>query len=292
MKKISVLILLILFVLTGFSQDKTINVIVFGAHPDDCEADAGGIAYLFTSMGHRVKFVSITNGDKGHPEKGGGDLAKIRREETLEAARILGVQEYDVMNNHDAELMPTLENRWEVIRKIREWNADIVIACRPNDYHPDHRYTAILVQDAAYLVTVPNILPDVPPLKKNPLFLYAQDNFQRPNPFQFDITIDISDTYMTKIASMAAHESQHFYWLPWLSGTLDKVPKEKDDRLKWLANKRKLNITPEIMKKMELWYGKERAEKATHVESFEICEYGMRPSEEQIRELFPMISEN
>ena len=68
--------------------------------------------------------------------------------------------------------------------------------------------------------------------------------------------------------------------------------KEKDDRLKWLANKRKLNITPEIKKRMELWYGKERAEKASHVESFEICEYGMRPSEEQIRELFPMISKN
>jgi len=66
---------------------------------------------------------------------------------------------------------------------IRNWNADVVITHRPYDYHPDHRNTAIAVQDAAFLVTVPNVAPDAPALKKNPVFLYSSDRFQKPLPF-------------------------------------------------------------------------------------------------------------
>ncbi|HYG40332.1 MAG TPA: PIG-L family deacetylase, partial [Cytophagales bacterium] len=195
-------------------QQDTIRVIVFGAHPDDCDNDAGGLAALYSSMGHKVKFVSLTNGDKGHQEKGGGELAVIRLNEAKEAGRRLGI-EYEVLDNHDGELMPTLENRMDVIRLIREWNADIVIAPRTNDYHPDHRYTGVLVQDAAYMVIVPNVLPHTPPLKKNPLFLYGADHFQRPNPFRPDIAIDISQVYDQKLSAIAAHSSQFFEWLPW-----------------------------------------------------------------------------
>ena len=135
-----------------YAQEEPLNIIVLGAHPDDCEADAGGLAALYAQMGHNVKFVSLTNGDAGHYAMGGGVLAKVRMAEAQEAGKILGVKEYVVMDNHDGELMPTLENRLKVIREIRKWNADIVIGPRPNDYHPDHRYTAILMQDAAFMV--------------------------------------------------------------------------------------------------------------------------------------------
>src|SRR5437588_7966746 len=92
---------------------------------------------------------------------------------------------------HDGELRPTVENRRTLTRLIREWKADIVLGHRPNDYHPDHRYTGVLVQDAAYMVTVPNFCPDVPFLRHNPVFMYYPDRFQRPNPFRPDVVVSI-----------------------------------------------------------------------------------------------------
>lgn len=161
------------------AQEKPLNIVVFGAHPDDCDLDAGGTALLFSTMGHRVKFVSLTNGDVGHYSHSREELEAIRRKEAAEAGKRFGVT-YTVLDNHDGELLPTLENRLQVIREIRDWDADIVIAPRPNDYHPDHRYTGVLVQDAAYMVIVPNLAPESPPLEKNPVFLYSADHFQNP----------------------------------------------------------------------------------------------------------------
>jgi len=120
------------------------NILVIGAHPDDCELKAGGTAIKYVERNHKVKFISVTNGDAGHHEIGGGMLAKKRRKESEKAAKILGI-ETEVLDYHDAVLMPTVEVRLQLIRKIREWNADIVITHRPNDYHPDHRYTGVLV---------------------------------------------------------------------------------------------------------------------------------------------------
>src|SRR5688500_5071099 len=194
------------------AQNQPLRIIMIGAHPDDCDQDGGGTAVLFASMGHAVKFVSVTNGDAGHQSMGGGMLAKRRMAEAKEAGKRYGV-EYEVLDNHDGELLPSLEVRLQVIRKIREWNADVVIAPRPNDYHPDHRYTGVLVQDAAYMVAVPNVAPDTPPLKKNPVFFYFQDFFQRPNAFRPDVAIDISATFDRKIEGIDAHVSQMYEWL-------------------------------------------------------------------------------
>jgi len=288
MKKILLLLTAIFLAFQLFSQSDKINVIVIGAHPDDCDGDAGGTAILFSQMGHNVLFVSLTNGDAGHFEKGGGALAKIRRAEAQEAGRRFGVK-YKVLDNHDGELMPDLNIRLDVIRLIREWDADIVIGPRTNDYHPDHRNTAILIQDAAYMVIVPNVAPDTRPLKRNPVFLYAQDRFQKPTPFRPDITIDISDVFGQKIYGMAAHESQFFEWLPWTSGRLDQVPEGEKERVEWLASMRNPRISDDMRESLEKWYGPDRAKQAAHAESFEICEYGHWPSEEEIRKLFPMI---
>jgi LmbE family N-acetylglucosaminyl deacetylase len=175
-----ILLILLLAVSAGFAQSGRLRIIAFGAHPDDCDIKFGGTAAKFARAGHAVKFVSITNGDAGHQDMGGGMLAKRRYKETQESARRLGIAEYEVFDNHDGELTPNLEVRRQVIRAIRKWNADIVIAPRPNDYHPDHRYAGVLVQDAAYMVVVPNVTPDVEPLKKNPVFLYYNDRFQKP----------------------------------------------------------------------------------------------------------------
>ena len=267
---------------------KQIRIIVIGAHPDDCDLDAGGTAAIFASMGHAVKFVSVTNGDAGHQSQGGGMLAKRRAEEAKEAGRRFGV-EYDILDNHDGELEPVLKVRLQIIRKIREWNADIVIAPRPNDYHPDHRYTGVLVQDAAYMVGVPNVVPDCPPLKKNPVFLYSYDHFKRPNPFRPDIAVDITAVFDKKIYALDAHQSQFYEWLPWIGAYLDQVPPDATARKKWLGQRLTETISPEIKNTLEKLYGSRRTAQIKYAESFEICEYGTQPTEEMIRSLFPML---
>jgi LmbE family N-acetylglucosaminyl deacetylase len=166
-----------------------------------------------------------------------------------------------------------------------------VIAPRPNDYHPDHRYTGVLVQDAAYLVIVPNVLPGVAPLKKNPLFLYVSDRFQRPNPFRPDIAIDITTVIDKKIYALDAHVSQFYEWLPWTEQD-STVPSDSVARRKWLHEKRALRtrVTWPVLESLAKWYGKAKAESVRFAEVFEICEYGRNPTEADIRKLFPMLS--
>ncbi|MGZ8516839.1 MAG: PIG-L deacetylase family protein [Chitinophagaceae bacterium] len=290
-KKYSWLLLFIFFLYpAAYSQqdDRKIRIIMIGAHPDDCDDDGGGTAALFAQMGYAVKFVSVTNGDAGHQLTGGVELAKRRLAEAQEAGKRLGIV-YDVLDNHDGQLMPTLEVRLQIIKKIREWNADVVIAPRPNDYHPDHRYTGVLVQDAAYMVAVPNTAPESPALKKNPVFLYFQDRFQRPNAFRPDIAVDITAVFDKKIAALDAHESQMYEWLPWIGHYTDKVPKDKTDRIKWLAETRKQTILPAVQTALEKWYGKEKTRAIKNAEAFEICEYGLQPDDEMIKKLFPML---
>jgi LmbE family N-acetylglucosaminyl deacetylase len=218
----------------------------------------------------------------------GKALAKRRLAEAVEAGKRFGVT-YDVLDNHDGQLIPDLNVRLQVIRKIREWNADIVIAPRPNDYHPDHRYTGVLVQDAAYMVAVPNIAPEQPALKKNPVFLYFQDRFQKPNPFRPDITIDITEVYDQKVHALDAHTSQMYEWLPWIGHYADQVPADTAGRKKWLRDHARVQLIPEVKSSLEKWYGNERADKIQYAEAFEICEYGMQPDEKDKKRLFPML---
>ena len=174
-------------------------------------------------LGHNVIMVSLTNGDAGHQSIPSDQLAKIRREEARRAGEVIGVK-YITLDNHDGQLMPTYENRLQVIRLIREQKADIVIFPRPYDYHPDHRYTGALVLDAAYMVTVPRILPEVPFLEKNPMFLFMSDGFIHPEPFKADICVPIDDVIEKKIDMYHQHTSQMYEWLPFNRGELDKVP--------------------------------------------------------------------
>ena len=173
-------------------------------------------------------------------------------------ARRIGI-DYVVLDNHDGELLPGLKPREDIIRQIRLWNADLVLAPRPNDYHPDHRYTGVLVQDAAYMVVVPNITPDTPALRKNPVFMYFQDGFQRPNPFRPDIAVSIDDVIDKKIDMLDAHVSQFYEWLPWVDGNLDKVPKEPAERKRWLRESRAVKPTPAVREALAKWYGPEKA---------------------------------
>ncbi len=267
--------------------DPPLRIIAFGAHPDDCDIRAGGTAARWAALGHQVKFVAVTNGDAGHQSEGGGALARRRRLEAQEAGRRLGIAEYETLDNHDGELVPSVAVRQQVIRRIRQWNADIVLAPRPNDYHPDHRYTGVLVEDAAYMVVVPNVCPDTPPLRKNPVFLYFQDGFQRPNPFRPDVVVSIDDVLERKIKGLDAHTSQVYEWLPWVAGQLEHVPADPAARLEWLRKMRSGEPLSEPLKEaLRKWYGP-RGDSIRNVEAFEVCEYGRQPSKDDLKRLFP-----
>jgi LmbE family N-acetylglucosaminyl deacetylase len=283
----AVLGVFLMMLISAIGQEQKLNIIAFGAHPDDCDGRAGGVAAKWAALGHRVRFVSVTNGDAGHQSEGGGALAKRRRAEAAEAGRRLGI-EYITLDNHDGELLPTLQVREQIIREIRKWNADLVLGPRPNDYHPDHRYTGILIQDAAYMVTVPNICPDTPSLRKNPVFMYFQDGFQKPNPFSPDVAVSIDDVIDKKIDALDAHVSQVYEWLPWHDGRLAQVPKDPAARKEWLRKTRGGGrISPAMRVALAKWYGEEAAQKIQHAEAFELCEYGSRPGPAEIRRLFP-----
>jgi LmbE family N-acetylglucosaminyl deacetylase len=274
---------------------KPLRIIAIGAHPDDCDSKFGGTAALFAEMGHEVKFLSLTSGDAGHQSQGGGALGKRRRAESQAAAKKFGIMEYETLDNHDAELLPTLAVRHQVIRKIREWDADIVLGLRSNDYHPDHRNAGKLVQDAAYMVIVPNVCPDTPPLDKNPLFLYMQDPFQKPYPFEPRVVIAIDGTIEKKVDGLDAHESQMYEWGPWTNGgdrSVSLVPKGKAERRAWLSKnikKRSSKMTDARKKSLIKWYGEEAAKTIKYTEAFEVAEYGYQPTDEELKKFFPML---
>jgi LmbE family N-acetylglucosaminyl deacetylase len=275
-------------------DDGKLRIICFGAHPDDCELKAAGVALMWAAQGHHVKFVSVTNGDIGHWRDAGGPLARRRKAEVEQAARILGITT-EVLDIHDGELLPTLENRRTITRLIREWKADIVMSHRPNDYHPDHRYTGVLVQDSAYMVAVPNFCPDVPPLKSNPVFLFYPDGFQKPNPFQPDIVVSIDSVMEKKLDALDTLVSQ--FYEGGALGSADLIPsdpKEQAERRRKVRSAfaaRGQDVAKRYRSALAEWYGKEKAEKVEYAEAFEICEYGRRPDKKELRKLFPFFGE-
>ncbi|HPO15381.1 MAG TPA: PIG-L family deacetylase [Candidatus Hydrogenedentes bacterium] len=267
------------------------NIVCIGAHPDDSEYYAGGTLVKWARNGHRVLVVSLTNGDIGHFTMAGGVLARRRAAEARKSAERAGVSEC-VLDFHDGELMPTLEVRKAVVKLIREFEADIVLTHRPWDYHPDHRYCAMAVQDAAFMVTVPFFCPDIPALKKNPVFLYMMDTFTKPAPLRPDIAVAVDDVMDVKWSLLDAMESQFYEWLPWLEGRLGEVPADPVQRRVWLEK----TFSPYFKgfargarKALEKYYGAAAAKGVVHAELFEICEYGRQPSSKEILDLFPFL---
>jgi len=273
---------------TKDSVKKVLRIIAFGAHPDDSELKASGVAALWASQGHKVKFVAMTNGDIGHFKMAGAPLAKRRLAEVKECARILGI-ETAVLDIHDGELEPTLENRKKVARLIREWQADIVLFHRPYDYHPDHRYVGVLVQDAAVVVVAPFFTPDTDPVKRNPVFLYYSDAFQKPYPFEPTVVIGIDEVAEKKWNCVSAMPSQFGDADSWQASTLPGIPKENGKREEFLLNivkDRNAEIANKYRNRLIEIYGNDKGSKIKYAEAFEICQYGRQPSIEELKQMF------
>lgn len=272
-------------------NDGKLRIIVFGAHPDDAEYRAAGVAMKWAKLGHHVKLVSATNGDIGHWQTAGGPLAERRRKEVEAVAQHLGVVN-EVLDIHDGEIMPTLENRRTFTRLIREWDADIVITNRPNDYHPDHRYTSILVQDSAYMVGVPFFTPSVKPLKRNPVFLYTSDRFQRPNPFRADVAVGIDEVMEPTLDALLLMESQIHEG--GADGNASLYPPGNEAARQRRREEVRANLARRYAQQAEnyrgalnTFYGADKARSIRYAQAFEICEYGRQPSQAELKQLFP-----
>ncbi len=271
--------------------DRPLRLLIIGAHPDDADFAAGGTGALYRAAGHEVKMVSMTNGDAGHHLQSGPALAQRRRAEAAAAGAMIGAT-YDVLDNGDGRLLPTLESRAQMIRLIRSFRPDLVLTHRPNDYHPDHRYTSQLVQDAAYMMTVPPIVPEVPHLPRNPVIAYLPDDFQKPYPLDPVVVVDVGEVLDQIVGMLHCHTSQFYEWLPYNGGYEKEVPAGDGPRRAWLKGKVQARLRPRADRYRELakrLYGPKLGIKVEYVEAFELCEYGEPMDEVARQRLFPFV---
>ena len=267
-------------------MNNTLNILVIGAHPDDAEIQAGGISLLYASAGHHVAFVSVTNGDAGHFRESGSALAARRTRESQRAAQIGGIESI-VLDIHDGELEPTVENRRKLIRLIRSLKPDLIITHRSNDYHPDHRYTSILVQDAAFLITVANICPESPSMSVMPVILYMSDRFRKPAPFQPTIAVGIDAVVSRKLEMLHCHESQVYEFMPFSHGHLHEVPKDEKGRVDWLVRRWLPESSADPWREvLKILYGHQKGNEIRYAEAFEASEYGAPLNAETAKRLF------
>jgi LmbE family N-acetylglucosaminyl deacetylase len=270
---------------------ESLRLLIIGAHPDDADYHAGGLAALYRAAGHVVKMISMTNGAAGHQVQSGLELANRRRAEAAASGAVIGAS-YDVLEASDGGLLPTLENRTIIIRLIRIFKPDLVLTHRPNDYHPDHRYTSQLVQDAAYMVTVPPVVPETPHLPRDPVIAYLPDNFQKPYPFQPSVVVDVGGVLDQIVAMLHCHQSQFYEWLPFNQGMAAEVPQDEGRRREWLAEQVRARLRARANRYRDLLkqtYGPQRGAQIEFIEAFEACEYGSPLDEAARRRLFPFV---
>jgi LmbE family N-acetylglucosaminyl deacetylase len=267
------------------------RVLVLGAHPDDAEFHAGGLAALMRWAGHEVKFVSVTDGGAGHHALQPPELRATRKLEAKAAGDVIGVA-YEVWENPDGALLPTLEVRAQIIAEIRRFQPELVLTHRPCDYHPDHRAVAQAVQDACYLVTVPLVVPEVPALRRDPVVAYMVDTFTRPARLRPDVLVDVGDRLEVIVSMLACHASQVFQWLPYNERILESVPTDDAARRLWLRDW----FRGRVRRRADLFrdeliarYGAEHGRDVEVCEALEVSEYAAPLDEGARRRLFPFL---
>lgn len=253
----------------------TKRLLFFGAHPDDCDILCGGTAIQWSKAGHKVKFVSVTNGDTGHQTLSRMETAVRRKAEAEAAGRIAGI-EYQVLD-HCCGLEASISNRYELMRIVREFRPDVVISHRLCDYHPDHRATAQLVLDTAYIVMVPHYCEETPIPEQTPVYAFSYDRFMEPRSHRTDAIVEFDSVLDRKLAMFHCHASQYYEWLPWSEGirNFDVAKLSEEERRGWLLRWCERFKSPTEKAKEELCriYGKERGSKIVYGEVFEQSPY-------------------
>ncbi|MCB9230206.1 MAG: bacillithiol biosynthesis deacetylase BshB1 [Bacteroidia bacterium] len=182
-----------------------LDLLAFGAHPDDIELSCSGTLTKMAAQGYLVGGCDLTRGELG--TRGSADL---RDQEAQDAAQILGLAVRENLRLPDGGLQNVREQQVEVIKMIRKYRPEIVFANAVRDRHPDHGNGSALVRDAAFLAGLRKIstqLDGVEQAAWRPakVFFYIQDQLMIP-----DFVVDITDHFETKIASIKAYKSQFF----------------------------------------------------------------------------------
>ncbi|QEM10706.1 PIG-L deacetylase family protein [Mucilaginibacter rubeus] len=281
-------LLLLSFFITVFfvsaqAQQTPLRVMMIFAHPDEGEVYTGGTAALYTQMGHQVKFMSLTNGDKGHWVEKPEVLAKRRYQEAMNSKKILNLADYEVLNYHDQGLKNTPESRGKVIKSIEAFKPDVVFTFYPaQGGHTDNMTAGYIVRDAAKDLK----------MEKMPVFLYIRDFHTHNFSYIPDFAFSIDKVWETKLAACGAHKTQVEEAIPHGMGILDEVRKDPAKQKQLIYNNTYAysKVFPSYVYALEKWSGKKAVPEVKYAEGFEIAEFGRQVTEVELVKLVPMLN--
>ena len=185
-------------------MNQKLDILAFGAHPDDVEISAGGMLISEVRQGKKVGIIDLTYG-----ELGTRGTVEIRKEEAANAAQIIGCAVRENLGFKDGFFQNDEAHQLAVIAAIRKYQPEIVLVNSPDDRHPDHGRASALVRESAFLAGLRKIITD----KKDgsdawrPKAIYAYMQFYQ---FQADFVYDISHVLDEKMACILAHKSQFY----------------------------------------------------------------------------------
>lgn len=175
-----------------------LDILIFGAHPDDVEIGMGGTILKHTQQGWRVGICDLTLAEMSS----NGDV-ETRQHEAAIAGHILGLSSRSNLNLPDRGLRMDREQIDAIVAEIRRWRPRIVLAPYWEDRHPDHVMCSRMVQEAVFSAKLRKYLPEIPEWNVSELYFYFINDAHTP-----DFVIDISSVQATKMQALAAYRSQ------------------------------------------------------------------------------------
>lgn len=179
-------------------SNESVDMIAFGAHPDDVEIGAGGLVAKETALGHKVGIVDLTEG-----ELSTRGTVEIRKQEGLKAAKVLGASWRKNLYIPDGGVQVNQNNIDLVVRLIREYRPTVVLAPYWEDRHPDHVKAAFLIEEAVFKAGLVKYMPEMEPYRPRVVLHYYLNT-----PGEVSFIVDISDYFSVKWESLQAHHSQ------------------------------------------------------------------------------------
>jgi bacillithiol biosynthesis deacetylase BshB1 len=178
----------------------TVDIIFFGAHPDDIELSAGGTVAKCVADGLRVGLIDLTRG-----EMGTRGTPTTRRREAANAASALGATFREHLDFGDGNLRTGREEELELIERIRRWRPSLVVTPWPDDRHPDHTRTGQLITDIAFYSGLKSLQTKLPAHRPQTVLYYLQNYMVTPS-----IVVDVTRAWKTKMRAIAKYKSQFY----------------------------------------------------------------------------------
>jgi len=179
-------------------MSEQVDILFFGAHPDDVELACGGTAAKLVKDGHRVGIIDLTRG-----EMGTRGTPLTRKREAASAAKVLGATFRQQLDFQDGNLQTGREQELEIIAILRERRPRLVVAPYPDDRHPDHTRTGRIVTEASFYAGLRSLKTDLPEHRPQTVLYYLQ-NYMFPPSF----VVDVTRHWKTRMRAVAAYKSQ------------------------------------------------------------------------------------